>query len=101
MVRPLKQRCIRGVPEASYFKPRGVPLRKLEQVTLTLDEVEALRLRNIENLEQTDAAKKMGISQSTFQRILTLANRKTTDALLNGKAIRIEGGAVKTIGKRD
>lgn len=97
MVRPLKPRCIGAEPNAFFYKPRGVPLRDLEQVTLTLDEVEALRLKNLEELEQTEAAKKMGVSQSTFQRILVSANRKTADALLNGKAIKIEGGVVKNV----
>lgn len=95
MIRPLKPRCIGAEPEAFYYKPRGIPLRELEQVVLTLDEVEALRLKNLQELDQTDAAKKMGVSQSTFQRILVSANKKTADALLNGKAIKIEGGAVK------
>ncbi|MDD4319271.1 MAG: DUF134 domain-containing protein [Candidatus Peribacteraceae bacterium] len=96
MVRPLKPRCIGAEPGAYYYKPRGIPLRALEQVVLTLDEVEALRLKNLEAMDQTEAAKSMGVSQSTFQRILTAANRKTADALLNGKAIRIEGGHVTT-----
>ena len=95
MVRPLKPRCIGAEPGAYYYKPRGIPLRDLEQVILTLDEVEALRLKNLEEMDQTKAAKKMGVSQSTFQRILVSANRKIADALLNGKAIKIEGGAVK------
>ena len=100
MVRPLKPRCIGADPEAAYFKPRGIPLRELEQVVLTLDEVEALRLKNLEGLEQTEAARKMSVSQSTFQRILTAANGSVADALLNGKAIRIEGGSVYRAGRR-
>lgn len=95
MVRPLKPRCIGAEPGAYYYKPRGIPLRDLEQVILTLDEVEALRLKNLEEMDQTKAAKKMGVSQSTFQRILVSANRKIADALLNGKAIKIEGGVIK------
>jgi len=95
MVRPLKPRCIGAEPGAYYYKPRGIPLHDLEQVILTLDEVEALRLKNLEEMDQTKAAKKMGVSQSTFQRILVSANRKIADALLNGKAIKIEGGVIK------
>ena len=95
MIRPLKPRCIGAEPEAFYYKPRGIPLRELEQVVLTLDEVEALRLKNLQELDQTDAAKKMGVSQSTFQRILVSANKKTADALLNGKAIKIDEGVMK------
>ncbi|OIO53282.1 hypothetical protein AUJ46_05400 [Candidatus Peregrinibacteria bacterium CG1_02_54_53] len=95
MVRPLKPRCIGTDPRATYFKPRGIPLRTLEQVVLTLDEMEAMRLKNIAELDQIKAAKRMGVSQSTFQRILASANRKVSDALLRGKAIKIEGGSVK------
>jgi len=62
---------------------------------LTLDEMEAMRLKNIAELDQIKAAKRMGVSQSTFQRILASANRKVSDALLRGKAIKIEGGSVK------
>ena len=65
-------------------------MRFLEVVELSLEEVEALRLRNIENLEQAQAAGKMNTSQSTYQRILTSAYEKMTDALINGKAIRIQ-----------
>jgi predicted DNA-binding protein (UPF0251 family) len=64
-------------------------LRELEEVELTLEELEALRLKNAEGLEQIDAAKKMKTSQSTFQRILASAYRKITEALVEGKAIKI------------
>ena len=95
MARPLSPRRVGVRPAVTYFKPAGVPLRTLSEVSLTHDEVEALRLKNLENLSQTAAAKKMGISQSTFQRILTRSYQKTSRALLKGEAIRIEGGAVK------
>lgn len=62
----------------------------LEIVKLTLEEVEALRLKNLENLEQTACAQKMNTSQSTLARLLDSANHKITDALINGKAIEIE-----------
>lgn len=65
-------------------------MRCLEVVNLSLEEMEALRLKNLKGLEQTEAAKKMNTSQSTFARILSSANQKTADALINGKAIRIE-----------
>jgi predicted DNA-binding protein (UPF0251 family) len=83
-------RRIKFDPNVTYFKPQGVPLRYLEAVELSLEEVEALRLKNIEDLEQTEAAKKMNTSQSTFQRILSSAYQKITDAIINGKAIRIQ-----------
>jgi len=90
MARPRLCRRIKFDPSVTYFKPQGVPLRLLEIVELTLEEGEALRLRDIEKLEQVDAAEKMNTSQSTYQRILTSARQKISDALVNGKAIRIE-----------
>jgi len=90
MVRPRKKRFIGFNPKVTYYKPRGIPLTELEEILLTSDELEALRLKNIEDLDQTDCAKKMLISQSTFQRILTLAYKKISSALIQGKAIRIE-----------
>jgi len=72
-----------------YFKPQGIPLRELDEVELTIEELEALRLKNIEELEQTEASNKMKTSQSTFQRILVSAYKKITKALIEGKAIKI------------
>ncbi|PIS17166.1 MAG: hypothetical protein COT59_02100 [Candidatus Nealsonbacteria bacterium CG09_land_8_20_14_0_10_42_14] len=92
MVRPRLCRRIRFNPNVTYFKPQGVPMRFLEVVELTTEEVEALRLRNIKDLEQEEAAKKMNTSQSTFQRILSSAYKKITEALINGKAIKIKKG---------
>ncbi len=89
MPRPRLCRRIRFKPNITYFKPRGVPIRGLEIVELTLEEVEALRLKNVENLDQETCAKKMKTSQSTFQRILTSAYRKTSKAIIEGKAIKI------------
>ena len=92
MVRPRLYRRIRFNPNVTYFKPRGVPMRSLGVVELTVEEVEALRLKNIRNLSQTECAKKMKTSQSTFQRILSSAYQKTTEALIEGKAIKIIKG---------
>jgi len=64
-------------------------LNDLEVVSLSLEELEALRLKNIEDLDQETAAKKMKTSQSTYQRILSAAYKKISDALVNGKAIEI------------
>jgi predicted DNA-binding protein (UPF0251 family) len=64
-------------------------MRLLEVIELTTEEVEALRLRNIKDLGQEEAAKNMNTSQSTFQRILSSAYKKITDALIGGKAIKI------------
>jgi predicted DNA-binding protein (UPF0251 family) len=89
MPRPRLCRCVKFNPSAKYFKPQGIPLRDLEEVELTLEELEALRLKNIEDLDQVEAASKMKTSQSTFQRILTSAYKKMTEALVEGKAIKI------------
>ncbi|OQA04745.1 MAG: hypothetical protein BWY68_00149 [bacterium ADurb.Bin400] len=89
MPRPRLCRRIDFNPEVTYFKPQGVPLRLLDVVSLTMEELEALRLKNVLELDQTEAAKQMGTSQSTFQRILSSANKKVADALINGKAIEI------------
>ena len=89
MVRPIKPRRVFFDPNVTYFKPRAVPLAMLEEVDLSIDELEALRLCDFKNLEQTEAARKMKISQSTLQRILTSARQKVAQALIEGKAIKI------------
>ena len=89
MARPIKPRRVFFDPKVTYFKPRAVPLSMLEEVGLSIDELEALRLCDYKNLEQTEAAKKMKISQSTLQRILTSARKKLVQALIEGKAIKI------------
>lgn len=90
MVRPRKPRFLRYHPNVFYFKPRGIPLRLLEEVVLSPDEWEALKLHDTEGLKQQEAAKKMKISQPTFQRTLSSAYKKIADALVKGKAIKIE-----------
>jgi len=95
MVRPVKQRLIHFELGATYFKPRGIPLSALEEVDLTIDETEALRLCDFLNLDQIKAAKKMKISQSTLGRILFSARKKVATALIEGKAIKIKGGIIK------
>lgn len=89
MPRPKLCRRIQFNPHITYFKPQGVPMRELEIVELTIEEIEAYRLRHINNLEQIEAAEKMKTSQSTYQRILYSAYKKIADALINGKAIKI------------
>lgn len=89
MPRPRLCRKIEFNPNITYFKPQGVPMRHLEIIELTTEEVEALRLKNMNDLDQEEAAKKMNTSQSTFQRILSSAYKKITEALIKGKAIRI------------
>lgn len=92
MPRPTKCRTVSCDPTASYFKPRGVPVRKLGEVTLTLDELEAVRLADLEGMYQDHASSLMGISRQTFGNIIVSAHRKIADALLNAKALRIDGG---------
>lgn len=92
MSRPKKKRVISKKISSVYFKPRGVALSSLEEVVLTFEQVEALRLADFKGLKQTESAKKMNISRPTFQRILSSARLKVANALTNGKAIKIEGG---------
>lgn len=92
MPRPTKPRWVEFVPCVTYFKPVGVPMSQLEEVTLGVDEAEAIRLKDYIGLEQEECAIRMNLAQSTFQRILTEARTKVAQALVNGKALRIEGG---------
>ncbi len=89
MARPIKPRRVLFDPNVVYFKPRAVPLSMLEEIDLNVDELEALRLCDLNDLEQKEAAKRMKISQSTLQRILTSARKKVAEALIEGKAIKI------------
>jgi predicted DNA-binding protein (UPF0251 family) len=96
-LRPKKIRWIKCAPRERCFRPQCKPLNKLQGVYLTLDEFEAIRLADFEELKQVDAAKRMHISRPTFSRIMSLAHRKIADGLVNIKAIRIEGGCCKII----
>ena len=89
MARPRLCRRIRFNPSIKYFKPQGVPMRFLEVVELTAEEIEALRLKNVKDLNQDECARQMKTSQSTFQRILSSAYKKIAEGLIEGKAIRI------------
>jgi len=84
----------------TYFKPAGIPLRALEEVRLSVEEAEAIRLKDMEGLEQEQGAERMNISRPTFQRVLASGRQKMADALLNGKAIRIEGGNFEMASRR-
>ncbi len=92
MPRPRGRRRIRFNPGVTYYKPVGVPMRMLGVVELNIEEAEALRLKNIKDLNQTECAKIMNTSQSTFQRILASAYKKISTALVEGKAIKIIQG---------
>jgi len=88
--RPKKYRCVGCVPNACYFKPKGIPMVELDEVALSLDELEALRLADSEGRYHEDAAREMKISRATFGRIVKEARRKVAEALTKGKALRIE-----------
>jgi len=94
MPRPHKHRYIGQQPPATLFKPAGIPARTLETVELRLDELEALRLADLDGHYQDHAAAQMNISRPTFGRLLDAAHQKVADALLNGKALMFAGGAV-------
>jgi len=95
MPRPRHCRRIAHLPQANYYKPRGIPLSVLQQITLTVDELEAIRLTDLEGLYQAQAAEKMNISRQTLGRILESAHKKIADALVNGKALLIKGGTIE------
>ncbi len=95
MPRPKLPRQIWNVPAATWYKPAGIPLRTLAEVVVTLDELEALRLADFEGLYQEQVAARMNVSRPTVGRILASAHRKLAEALVQGKAIRLEGGPVQ------
>lgn len=92
MPRPVKWRKVAFIPGVRYFIPTGVSKCEIEENVLKIEELEALRLKDLEGLEQEECAVKMEVSRQTFQRILSTARQKVADALISGKAIRIEGG---------
>ena len=92
MGRPHKKRFVAFNPGVCYFKPRGIPMVALEEVRLKVDEREALRLADLENFSHEEAGSRMGVSRATFGRIIEQARRVVADALINGKAINVEGG---------
>ena len=97
MPRPHKPRCVRHEATAVYFKPAGVPLRGLEEVALGRDELEALRLADLEGLSQEETGAMMNVSRATAGRILANARRKAALALVHGRAVRVEGGVVEAV----
>ena len=92
MARPVKRRRIGCDPQANYFKPRGIPVAGLDEVVLTMDELEAIRLADLEECYQETAAKQMEVSRQTFGNIVKSAHKKIATALVQGKALKIEGG---------
>jgi len=100
-VRPKKTRWIKCEPKERCFRPQCMPLSRLNGIYLTLDEFEAIRLADFEGLKQEEASKKMKISRSTFSRIITSAHNKIGDALVNIKAIKIDGGCCNVRKKKE
>ena len=100
-MRPKKTRWVKCLPGERCFRPKGKPQKNLEGVVLSIDEFEAMRLACLERTKQADAAKLMKISRPTFTRIVSAACKKVTDALVNIKAIKIEGGCCQVLTKRE
>ena len=96
-MRPRKNRFVKFDPDISYFKPRGIPMQHLDEVRLTIDEGEAIRLADLLGLSHEEAGRHMGVSRATFGRIVQKARQTVADALINGKAINIEGGNFKLV----
>ena len=99
-----RQKCcriIQSLPNSTCYKPKGVPVSQLEKVVLTLDEYEAMRLADFDQLYQEHAAVKMRISRQTFGRVIESAHFKIAEALIHGKAIIIEGGEVTIRGAKE
>ncbi|RLG12242.1 hypothetical protein DRN73_03190 [Candidatus Pacearchaeota archaeon] len=99
-MRPRIRRRVRFIPDINYFKPAGVPMANLNEVILSVEEYEAVRLIDLENMPQDKAGKKMKISQPTLSRLLKSARKKLSDAIINGKAIKIQGGNYKMVQPR-
>ena len=92
MARPTKWRKIENIPAIAYFIPSNKEIVEISENILKLEELEAIRLKDLEGLEQSECADKMEVSRPTFQRILLSARGKIADSLVNGKTIHIEGG---------
>lgn len=92
MARPTKWRKIEHIPAIAYFVPSDQEIPEIPENVLKLEELEAIRLKDLEGLEQGECAEKMEVSRPTFQRILLSAREKIADSLVNGKTVHIEGG---------
>jgi uncharacterized protein len=95
MPRPFCSRRVTGQPVAFVFKPAGIPTTMLDEMVVTLDEFEAVRLADLERLYHEQAAAQMRVSRPTFSRIIDSAHQKIADALVHGKALKIQGGPVQ------
>ena len=97
MPRPRLCRRVGFRPKVTHFKPAGIRIADLNESILALDEFESVRLKDLEGLEQEECAKRMNISQPTFHRLVLAARKKIADAIVNGKAIKIEGGVFEMV----
>jgi excisionase family DNA binding protein len=97
VVRPRKRRIIQQEPTPAVYKPAGVPLGGLLRVRLLQEEREALRLADLEGLTQAEAAERMGVSRSTFQRIISHGRHQVAQALCGGHALQVEGGTFHVV----
>jgi len=88
------------IPQVTYFKPSGIRLTQPKEINLAVEEAEAIRLKDLEGLEQEECAQRMNVSRTTFARVLNSGRQKIADALLNGKAIRIGGGNFEMAARR-
>lgn len=95
MGRPHKERRVEQLPPVTYYKPAGIPLRNLQEIILTIEEMEAIRLADIEQMDQATAAKSMEVSRPTFHRIVNSAHQKIAAALWQGDALRMDGGTFR------
>jgi predicted DNA-binding protein (UPF0251 family) len=96
MARPVNRRSIEKPPIMEGFKPFGIPMRELEPVILLFEEYEAMRLADYLGLSHQDAARQMNVSRPTFTRVYEKARRTLSTALVEGKALLIEGGNYQT-----
>lgn len=95
MVRPHKERRIEQIPTVTSFKPAGIPMKNIDQLEISFEEMEAMRLFDIERLDQAAAAELMNISRPTFHRLINKAHQKVATALWQGKALVIGGGSYR------
>ena len=93
MARPRKTCLIRGEPMSNVFKPKGIPACDLKEVILSVEGLEAIRLNDLEKMDQETAAGQMNVSRQTFGRLLSEARGQIANALVNGKLIKIHGGS--------
>lgn len=98
MPRPIRPRCVRGMPKSGLFKPAGIPASSLQETVLKVEEYECIRLVDFEGMSQIEAANRMGVSQPTFQRIYSSARKKIATAIVEGMALKIDGGDYRLMG---